>query len=482
MEQSKFNSYFLTTKDEQALLSDCTFVFDSSALLNFYQFSSAAVDDISKKIFDAFKGRFWIPDQVEFEYFKNRESALKKPIQEKYQPLKPQTLDKIAELLSKAESYAVSFFENVKDNTSHPHITIGLAERLKQVIDDTKLNFVAVQSEINKEIDDRIKEIGRSATDDFVLKVFQTTFKTGRRYSFSELKDIYLEGEYRYRLEVAPGYLDASGSKAKSGTAKFGDLVLWKQILEYAQGEKKAIVLIIDDIKEDWCYTQAKNKKRIERPKEDLINEMLELAGVRFWMYTLSQFLYATNQILKTTVADEVIQEVSTKAADTPYVIDQLCEGPENLSSLINEGFLYVGQFYRAGLTGELAGVSIKVKGQNRRKASGDTYDLKVDIYDVANGKPNTLLGTSVLVFESSPFDKIILMPRGIQQEADAYYAIVVSYLGAPGPGLCLGTWQGDTNNRYPYGGTLASNDGCYWEINPKSWNLHFATFVRPRS
>jgi hypothetical protein len=52
MDASKFNMYFLNEKDEKDILSQCIFVFDTSALLNFYLFSPAAVEDISKKVFD----------------------------------------------------------------------------------------------------------------------------------------------------------------------------------------------------------------------------------------------------------------------------------------------------------------------------------------------------------------------------------------------------------------------------------------------
>lgn len=57
------------------------------------------------------------------------------------------------------------------------------------------------------------------------------------------------EGEARYKKQIPPGYKDA---KEKDGVRKFCDLIWWKEILKFAQEHKKDVILVTDDIKEDW--------------------------------------------------------------------------------------------------------------------------------------------------------------------------------------------------------------------------------------
>ena len=45
-----------------------------------------------------------------------------------------------------------------------------------------------------------------------------------------------VEGKHRYEFSIPPGYLDRNG---KIGTQIFGDLIIWKQMLDYAKKKKK---------------------------------------------------------------------------------------------------------------------------------------------------------------------------------------------------------------------------------------------------
>ncbi|MCF8232751.1 MAG: hypothetical protein K9J27_11235 [Bacteroidales bacterium] len=49
------------------------------------------------------------------------------------------------------------------------------------------------------------------------------------------------------------------------------NLIIWKQILEYASKVKKPIIFICDDLKEDWCHLKKSTEKQIESPREELI-------------------------------------------------------------------------------------------------------------------------------------------------------------------------------------------------------------------
>ena len=57
------------------------------------------------------------------------------------------------------------------------------------------------------------------------------------------LDDLYVEGEERFKASIPPGYMDKSKSGETSSFVcnglsyqrRFGDLILWKQILAFAK-------------------------------------------------------------------------------------------------------------------------------------------------------------------------------------------------------------------------------------------------------
>lgn len=55
-------------------------MFDTSALLDLYYYSSETRNEIFNKAFNYLKGRLWIPAQVYFEYLKNKSKVSEKPI------------------------------------------------------------------------------------------------------------------------------------------------------------------------------------------------------------------------------------------------------------------------------------------------------------------------------------------------------------------------------------------------------------------
>lgn len=80
-------------------------------------------------------------------------------------------------------------------------------------------------------------------------------------FSAPSQEDIFTwceEGQERYKKEIPPGFKDA---KSKDGVRKYGDLIIWKELLNFARTQSKDIVFITDDVKADWW--ESENEKRI---------------------------------------------------------------------------------------------------------------------------------------------------------------------------------------------------------------------------
>ncbi|HEY9801406.1 MAG TPA: PIN-like domain-containing protein [Leptolyngbyaceae cyanobacterium] len=340
--------YNLSDDREKRLWQDCIFVFDTSALLEFYFYSDQEWQSISESIFTKLIGRLWIPQQVEYEYLKNKEETSRKPIKNyKYlieseknnngnnensekQKLNndsgylnniDQSVKKINQLVEEEINKISGQFKALKEKTAkedkHPYfedktfieefetVIEDLKKSLNNQINNFKTDLESFVNKIKNEIKQKEIKIDKITQNDPVFEIFNQYFEVGERYSFDELMEIVKEGELRYRSKIPPGYADKDDKK---GLSIYGDLILWKQIIDHAKTVKKPVILIINDIKEDWCY---KNKRdRIEKPREELIREMYDLTGMEIWMYTFSNFLYKSRQILKTEVDDKVLENI----------------------------------------------------------------------------------------------------------------------------------------------------------------------------
>ncbi|WP_204277464.1 PIN-like domain-containing protein, partial [Escherichia coli] len=60
------------------------------------------------------------------------------------------------------------------------------------------------------------------------------------------------EGEDRYAKKIPPGYKDAK--KDAGEFDKYGDLIIWKDMIGKAKADKRPILFISDDAKEDWWW------------------------------------------------------------------------------------------------------------------------------------------------------------------------------------------------------------------------------------
>ncbi|KMP78184.1 hypothetical protein TU62_01975 [Bacillus cereus] len=319
MNEEELKGYYPPNKEkEDHLWKNGIFIFDTSALLEFYYFPKKSQQNIFNSTFEKLVNRLWIPNHVKFEYLKNRENTLRKPIEEKYKKLENTQIKAINEDLKSIKDKLIDFINHTKKQDVHPYIDTKIPFKMHEEYIKFEKVFSKFEESIKTEFKKREDDIIAFAIEDTVMENFNKYFKVGREYSFEEILKIVKEGEFRYRNEIPPGYKDAS---KKSGTQKYGDLIIWKQIIEYAKQTNKPIIFITNDVKEDWCYQVKRgNEVRIARPKEDLITEIKAHAKVDFWMYTFSQFLYIARDILKTNISQEVINEALTVTSNVEKI------------------------------------------------------------------------------------------------------------------------------------------------------------------
>ncbi|MFW5436345.1 PIN-like domain-containing protein [Paenibacillus apiarius] len=286
-----------TKEQKKRMWESALFVVDANILLSLYKYSNSTRSEFIG-IMGQISDRLWIPHQVALEFLHNRTKKIDEQVTEYKNHI---------EAVKQAKTAAKKEIDANINGIKKPF---------------RKFNVEALTAKIDVFFEGLIKEIEASNSDnpdfyknDIVLEQFLKFYsnRIGDPFSEDELKAVYSEGEERYSKKIPPGYEDL---KDKQGEFKvfentvikseYGDLILWKQIINKSNTDKKAVIFITDDSKEDW-REKEKGKKV---PRKELINEFTTITGQDFLMYTSESFLKDARIFLQMDVNDSTIAEV----------------------------------------------------------------------------------------------------------------------------------------------------------------------------
>jgi hypothetical protein len=275
-----FPGYRKKTDNEiKSLWKKGTICFDANVLLNLYRYSNSTRNAIVELI-RKFEKNIWLPHQAALEYNRNRYEVI--AAQEKAYK---EFIDKISQI------------ERDLQSTSKPPF---LSEKVH-------LSLKKVFKDVNKEVDDSIKKycdlLKSDPIYDDLTKIFEN--KISKPFDDENLKNIYKEGETRFEEKIPPGYED---EKNKKGDRKYGDLVLWKQIIEKAKETKKPIIFITDERKTDWWW-KIKDGRNMG-PRQELVEELMLEAKVEFHMYSSERFLSYGLSFLEEQIDRKALAEI----------------------------------------------------------------------------------------------------------------------------------------------------------------------------
>ena len=282
-----FPGYYRPTDDEfLELWQNGLFVLDANVPLNLYAYSSETTKELVN-ILKEISNRLWIPHQAALEFQRRRLNVIQQ---------QAAAYESIQKSLETSKKKLEQDINTVLRRGKHPFIDIE--DLLRQIRDF----FPALQNKLNDLKDAHPDFFYDDPIRDDLTNLLKN--KVGAPFSQEQLKKIYEKGQERFKQKIPPGYLDIK----KNGIEKYGDLVLWFQIIEKAKEIKKPIILVTDDVKDDWWWKF--NGKTIG-PKPELIQEMSVECDVSFYMYRSDQFMkYARSQLSKA-VSREAVDEVT---------------------------------------------------------------------------------------------------------------------------------------------------------------------------
>ena len=325
MEDSIFR---ISEKEEKDLFKNGHVVFDSSALLSFYGYTEKISEEYFNKVFKALSGRLWLPAQVIYEFEKNREKVITKPKGEYHNLINiggrkeggfidavKNTIGIIRKNSDTIHGQIIALSEKTKKDDKHPHLTQdAIKEFIKELnefrthLETLSVGFDKLSTNTQEQINQKIKEIDENSSSDNFRERLNIFFAQGLPYSYETMLTIIREGKFRYENEIPPGYKDEDD---KIGFQKYGDLILWFQIIDYAKGKKCPIIFVTNDVKEDWWH-QEKHDKTMDTPRHELLYEFKDKTSQSVWFYTTDQLIFKANQFLKTDISETIIEEVKT--------------------------------------------------------------------------------------------------------------------------------------------------------------------------
>jgi hypothetical protein len=284
--KSTFSGYYQPSKEEfSELWKSCIFAFDASVLLDLYR-STAKTRDVLLDILKRIHDRIWLPYQAAFEYQENRLEVISRE-RTVYVELQDSLNNLASSFKQKMQNHAIENADQIAQRLESA--TRAIEEIIKQGAKD--------HPDLKKS--DHIR--------DQITNLFEG--RVGKQFQEKKLQEIYQEGTKRFELKIPPGYEDAK----KGGTRQFGDLVVWKELIDRAGVSKVAIVFVTSDSKSDWWWKHA---QVTIGPRPELVQEMMNVSGQRFYMYNVERFLEQAQQYLDTKVESGAVKKAATEFKD----------------------------------------------------------------------------------------------------------------------------------------------------------------------
>ncbi len=286
------------------------FIFDSNVLLDLYRLPKSAREDLIS-IFksEKFKDRIWIGFQVILEFLNNRFEAISDQ-KNKFNSVRTLIED------------TIEHYDELIGNLNTELSKLKLKQRHSLIDPDKFINQKNIEkgSKFLNDFIDNLAELEKKQSDvneadklkDLVFEIFSG--KIGQGFDKKRLQELYKEGNKRYDAKIPPGYKDIKKEGAhlyedKEYVRKFGDLILWKEIIDKSKNENlKYVVLVTGDVKEDWWF--EKRGKKLG-PRIELLNEIYsEVTSLdTFYMYDTSSFLQYAKKELELNVKESSINE-----------------------------------------------------------------------------------------------------------------------------------------------------------------------------
>ncbi len=277
--------YRPTTQDFRSLWEGALVVLDASVLLGLYEYADATVEETFAVLEALAQGaRLWLPHQAALEYQRQRPGVIAHQETRQYDTayaVLPQLRKLVDDLREKLGRHAYLDRDQ----------TVGLLDRAVRRYEAHLKKMRRAHPNF------RESDPIRSRLDAFYEG------RVGAPFAKERLAVVEEEGKSRYSRAVPPGYAD----KEKPQHLRYGDLIFWLQTIEHAKTEKTDVIIVSNDLKEDWW---TKPGGQLFGPRPELRAEFHAETGRQFYLYSHDRFLKWAGEYLDIRVDESSIAEI----------------------------------------------------------------------------------------------------------------------------------------------------------------------------
>lgn len=301
-----FSGFYTTSQEDLIELvnqDNILFIFDTNVLLYLYSYTKETRDNFFK-ILDKLSDKIWLPYHVGLEYQRKRLEIVKdeKAIYRKIN----KHLDSVKTIFGKD-------LKELNLNIREPKLS-DLTQKLEK-------DIVTLIDKYQKDVTKFDKKQPCVNSSDKIRKELDKYFsnKVGNKPTSGFIKQIIEDGKNRYLNKVPPGYMDEKDKKTYPDFSfenieyppMYGDLIIWKQIIEKAKDDNiKSIIFITDDEKEDWIYEIDSGGKKKIGARAELRQEIQKEASIKnFEILSTTKFMELGKASFSLDITNESLNE-----------------------------------------------------------------------------------------------------------------------------------------------------------------------------
>ncbi|QGG46316.1 PIN-like domain-containing protein [Heliorestis convoluta] len=264
-------------------LDEFIICFDSNVWLDMYKLPPAIIEDIIIAISNNVQ-YFWLPNQVYIEFtqnvIKNRDYTINR-----YKNI----IENSCQQLNDAKNKINQELKNLY--TSNILTNDYFNQKFLNEIDTLRSNFKSDLSILASEYEKDLKVI--SNDNDIISDLVEelNELRSEKPFSTKELLSLYVEGETRFKYKLPPGYTDEKKEKKNNQensndylVKKYGDLIIWKEILRLMKNSEKNLLFVQNEKKTDWweSYKSKKINKFLVQEYSEVTNNKSKIYMVDF--------------------------------------------------------------------------------------------------------------------------------------------------------------------------------------------------------
>ncbi|MET1174590.1 PIN-like domain-containing protein [Paenibacillus amylolyticus] len=209
-------------------------------------------------------------------------------------------------------------------------------DQLAEVIADIDVNKFMYEMITNfKQKLDQSTEDNRLFLKSELVKTFQdyVRSKTHPSFTVKEIAQIKVDGIRRFEKKIPPGYCDYLEKEDN----KFGDLIVWKELLKKSVSDSRPILFITRDKKEDWFHKNSDHE--ITSVREELIQEA-KAYNAQVHIIYFNDFIRMSDSVVSRNIED-LINKLETEDS----LLEQI-EGylNENMYGALQEELTDIGR------------------------------------------------------------------------------------------------------------------------------------------